>query len=746
MAFYTDIYTLIVAFTLSYALSIFPSMLKKLLLTVFASILLFGINSAQKPAKAALKKAKTQFEHQKFEEALDIYFKVQKFHPISLGDRIRMAVCYYEIGKIEEAMKYLQSIAESSKKPDPVVALCLARCHHEKNEFREAIQWYKKYLTLTSGTQKSKRRAIKDDIKRCATGLYTKNLSDEFFVQNLGENINSKGDEFAPLLSPASDEKIYFSSSRETSVGGLRNEKGLRDEKKGTYSSDIYAAFLYNGEWGEVKALSYLLNGPRYDVALDFSDNGKLMYYFQGYNLFSGEILVDTFKTFESRTTSKIHFPGPIDALQGDNHLFFFHDSILLFSSRREGGFGGADLYYSQLKKGVWQDAVNLGAEINSAYDEISPFLAEDGRTLFFSSNSTKSIGGFDIFKSEFKDDTLHWSKPENLGIPINSAADDAFFRPNAEGSIAYFSSGRKDGYGQRDIFSVNFKNALVCQTTQSTPDLFFKVAQFRQEMMAYNEGNKQKSVLNKVFNYSIQPIVFDKDADITGSKNQKTISTISTIMKNHPEIKLRLVSHSHEISGITVDVFNSIRRLDKVIELLSKEGIETNRIEMLGCGGNYPIALNAQDGTPSAIGQKFNRRIDLFFKNLGKNIKIDNLELEVPDYLQSGEYFRFKNLDKGLSFRVEIAALKQMYNGDIISRYPDFMIEKNAGEGLYHYSIGLFSNYERAEALCQELTANGIQGAKVVPFIGGWKTEGEEAKKYLTQYPGLQPYLSKLR
>lgn len=723
----------------------FPSMLKKLLLTIFSSLLFAGIIAAQKPAKAALKKAKTHFEHQKFEEALDIYFKVQKFHPLSLGDRIRMAVCYYETGKIEDAMKYLNSIAETSKKPDPVVALCLARCHHEKYEFREAIRWYKKYLSLTTGSEKNRRNAVKDDIKRCAKGMYINNFSEDNFVQNLGENINGKGDEFAPLLSPATDEKMYFSSSRETSLGGLRNEKGLRDEKNGTFSSDIFSAVLENGEWGNVKALSYLLNGPRYDVALDFSENGKLMYYFQGYNLFSGEILVDTFKTFESRTTGKNQFSGPTDALHGDNHLFFFHDTLLLFSSRRNGGFGGADLYFCKLKHGKWQQPVNLGKEINSPYDEISPFLAEDGRTLFFSSNSTESIGGFDVFKSEFVDDSLSWSRPENLGIPVNSAADDAFFRPNAEGSMAYYSSGRKDGYGQRDIYSVNFKNTLACQNTRNSPDLFFKVSDLRQEQLAGQDENKPKAGQTRVFKYTVQPIAFDKEADITGSKNQKTVSTLVTIMKNHPETKLRLASHSHEISGITVDVFNSIKRLDKIAELLEKEGIEPNRIEMLGCGGNYPLALNVQDGTPSAIGQKLNRRIDLLFQIDNKNIKIENLSFEVPDYLQSGEYFRFKNLDKGLSFRVEIAALKQMYNGDIISRYPDFMIEKNASESLYHYTIGLFSNFERAEALRLELAANGIEGAKVVPFVAGWKTEGEEAKKHLAQYPGLQQYISKL-
>ncbi|MFZ4543097.1 MAG: hypothetical protein ACOYOA_03535 [Saprospiraceae bacterium] len=689
--------------------------------------------------------AKDYFNQQKFDEALDIYFKVQKFHQITLGDRIRMAVCYYEVGKLDESLNYLRAIVQASKKLNPIVALCMARCFHEKNDFQEAIVWYKKYLSLTNSKDK-KRESIKDEIKRCATGLNIANLPEENYVQNLGESINSKGDEFAPLLSPASDEKLYFSSARETSFGGLRNETGLRDEQNGTYSSDIFSAELDNGEWGDIKALTYLLNGPRYDVALDFSKNGKLMYYFQGYNLYSGEILVDTFKTFESRTTGKHRLIGPIDALHGDNYLFFFHDTLLFFSSRRGGGFGGSDIYYSQLINNQWQNAINLGREVNSEYDEICPFLSEDGRTLYFSSNSTQSMGGFDILKSVFVDDSLHWTLPENVGLPINSTGDDAFFRPNSAGSLAYFSSNRKECYGQRDIYSVNFRNSLACQSTRSEPDLFFKIAAYQEQLLGNQNASSFNTKLNTIFTYSLQPLIFDKDSDLYGARNQKTISTIITILKKHPNIRLRLVSHSDDNSGGAIDAFNSIKRLEKIVELFAKEEIELGRIELLGCGSNYPIALNAQEGTPSEIGKKLNRRVDPYFLNETKNIKIDLSTFDVPEYLQSGEHFRFKNLDKGLCYRVEIATIKQMYNGDLVNKYPDLMIEKNAGESTYHYSLGLFSNFDKAESLCNELKIKGVENAKIVPFVAGWKSEGIAAKKHIVQYPDLQKYINKLK
>ena len=255
-----------------------------------------------------------------------------------------------------------------------------------------------------SSSNDSNRLAIKDEIKRCAQGLKIKYQKELAVVENLGENINTRFDEFASVESPNDSDKLYFSSARTRNLGGLRDEEGKLDNLKGKYSSDIFSIILQNGTWTNPKRLSNLLNSTQNDVILDFNEDGSAMLLFKGFDFFSGQILVDSFKPIEDKPIYPNRFQSSVVAERGDASPYFFNDSTLIFSSRIEGGFGGSDLYISQKSKGKWCPPLNLGNTINSAYDESTPFLAEDGRTLYFSSNTTKGIGGFDIYKASFND------------------------------------------------------------------------------------------------------------------------------------------------------------------------------------------------------------------------------------------------------------------------------------------------------------------------------------------------------
>lgn len=103
---------------------------------------------------------------------------------------------------------------------------------------------------------------------------------------------------------------------------------------------------------------------------------------------------------------------------------------------------------------GVWGKPENLGPNVNTAYDEDAPFLSDDGHTLYFASRGHPGYGNFDIYKTVLKDGK--WDKPENLGLPINSPAHDIFMVQNKDGNIGFFSSGRKGGKGDMDIYKIN--------------------------------------------------------------------------------------------------------------------------------------------------------------------------------------------------------------------------------------------------------------------------------------------------
>ena len=127
----------------------------------------------------------------------------------------------------------------------------------------------------------------------------------------------------------------------------------------------------------------------------------------------------------------------------------------MYFSSNREGGFGGRDIYRMvKLPNGEWSEPMNLGPEINGPWDEDSPFIAVDNKTLYFASNGEKSMGGFDIFIS-VRDENNNWSNPINLGTPLNSTGDDLYYTTTMDGLTGYLTSFRKDGVGEKDIYEI---------------------------------------------------------------------------------------------------------------------------------------------------------------------------------------------------------------------------------------------------------------------------------------------------
>jgi hypothetical protein len=139
--------------------------------------------------------------------------------------------------------------------------------------------------------------------------------------------------------------------------------------------------------------------------------------------------------------------------------------TLLIFSSDRPEGFGGTDLYYSRKElDGDWTTPENIGGYINTKFDEDGPFIHPDGNKLYFSSKGHNTMGGFDIFYSEFLEEKNRWTRPRNMGYPVNSPDDDVFFIWSVDGERAYFSSERADTYGNTDIYIMmrNDKNNVL--------------------------------------------------------------------------------------------------------------------------------------------------------------------------------------------------------------------------------------------------------------------------------------------
>lgn len=660
-------------------------------------------------------------------EALKRYQEEKPGDPTVLG---RLGICHYHLHQPQAALQYLEFVLQRfSRANDPDVLYYYARTLHGLGEYERAILAYKNFLRATP--EKHPLRAhVLDNLRRCATGLRTPPNAEVALVENLGDRVNTPGDEFAPLPSVTYPDRLYFSAARENTTGGLRNDEGYEDPEKGQWCSDMFFTQRTPGGWDYATLLHELLNTPRHEVALDVSNGGQVLYFFRGFTLYSGEIRTDT----AGRSAVENHlFDSPMRPEEGDCGLFFASDSLLLFASRRPGGLGGLDLYYTLRTDTGWAEPRNFGAPINSPYDETTPFLARDGRTLYFSSNHTSSIGGLDVFRATFDPIKQLWSEPVNLGTPINSPADDAFFRLSADGQTAFFSSDRLDAYGQRDLYIAYFKQPRAEQQAERT--LF---TQPSRGLIVSPEAALVQEV-------TLPVLYYQSDADILKENNRRVLQEVARLANEYADAQVLIRAHTELTGPAKFDLYQGIKRAEAAARVLTERGVLPRRVVLQSFGAAYPVALNAYpDGRPNPEGQSLNRRLEVSLVSVMEPMPL-RLTLQprpVPEGIAAPGAAALAERTQGLTFRVELIAARQIVTDDALSMFSDLMIESEAGSGSYRYCAGLFRTYAEAVALQREARATGFSDPIVWAYVDGVRITRAEAAQLVRKYPALAPYI----
>ncbi|MBL4654957.1 MAG: OmpA family protein, partial [Bacteroidia bacterium] len=221
---------------------------------------------------------------------------------------------------------------------------------------------------------------------------------------------------------------------------------------------------------------------------------------------------------------------------------FSYDGKTIYFVSNKPGGYGGRDIYKSTLdKKGKWGKSQNLGAVINSPYDEEGIFMQSDGKTFYFSSKGHTTMGGYDIFKSLLVDGK--WTEPENLGYPVNTPDDDVYFVISASGKHGYYASAKKGGVGEKDIYMITFlgpekplvlnteDNLLASITTTISEALIEPVVEVKTSSITILKGVVQDAVTQKVLEAEIE-IVDNDIGEVIASfaSNSKTGKYLITL------------------------------------------------------------------------------------------------------------------------------------------------------------------------------------------------------------------------
>ncbi len=379
--------------------------------------------------------------------ALDYYLRAAEFNPDNALLNMRIGECYLSTPRVDLSVNYLERAIELNV-PTLRVYYLLGKAYQQNYRFDEAIEQFNFYRQSLTPQEAIQQRASID--RRIAECNHAKQLINEplrVFIDNMGSSVNSEFDDYSPVLSPDGN-TLYFTSRRPLG----RNPRMDKNDNK--YFENIFMTRKVGEQWTTAELLEGRINSRTHEATSGISPDGQTLYVYRGDK--GGDLFESHFNKGRWGKLQKLPRALRSRGTQETSIVFTSDGNRVYFVSDRPGGFGGKDIWTSSRnERGRWNEPVNLGSAVNTEYDEESLYLAPDDVTLYFSSQGHNSMGGFDIFRTVFRNG--RWARPENLGYPVNSPADDLFFVMGPDDNTAWFSSMRKDNYGGSDIYQITF-------------------------------------------------------------------------------------------------------------------------------------------------------------------------------------------------------------------------------------------------------------------------------------------------
>lgn len=610
---------------------------------------------------ARIKKADKKYAIGEYYEAGEIYR--QTYRRISTKDkalRARVAFMQGESHRILNNNKAVSAYKNAIRNnyPDSLVYLHYAQVLQYQGKYKEAIKQYDIYLLTHPNdyvAQAGKYACMQVETWKKETSRYKVTLAKEFNEKRTSS--------FAPAFTTEDGDALVFTSNRQ--------EKST-DKKKKVRTSPVTGVANYNlysarknaaGVWEEIELCQGLYEEPEGEGGEDggtqkkkgtpelgvccFSPDGKTMYYtfscpVNGQDL-GAKIYVSTRAGGEWSEGRELQLFKDSSITVGHPTLNATGDT-LYFVSDAPDGFGGKDIYMAVQNGNDWTDIKNLGSKVNTADDELFPYMRQDGR-LYFSSKGHPGYGGLDLFYAVPKDTT--WSI-YNMGTPFNTQNDDFGITFAGTTENGFFSSnrGQKKGYDQIYSFTLPSMEFLVEGNVYDTngehlseatirlvgDDGTNVKAQIRRDgsyrlklqkdtryvMLATSRGFlNQKQELSTVGmtdsysyqqNFSLAPIskpvkmsnVFYEFGKWTlTADSEKGLNELVQLLNDNPNITIELSAHTDMVGNDVANKQLSLRRAQSVVDYLIQHGIDSERLTPVGYGEEKPVvvddALNKQ-------------------------------------------------------------------------------------------------------------------------------------------------------
>ncbi len=651
---------------------IFPDSIMRLLATIIlflASCLFPAAGTAQEYHTTSGKALKEYKDGVSTYEFLD-YSSAEHYFKQAIKIDNRFYEAYMMLGEMllkqrrysEAAENYHKAVIIDSIVYKPVY-FSLATAEFLSGDYVNALYHYSNYLKQEKISEKNKDQAVKN-IKNCQFAIEALKHPVPFSPVSVGDGINSGADEYWPSITADGQTMMFTRQSRPSEAAGARS----------IAQEDFYLSYLSGKDWQKAVNAGYPLNTAQNEGAQSLSSDGTYMYFTaceRPGGLGSCDIFFSAFNN--GKWSLPYNLGNPVNTSKWESQpSISANGRMLFFSSNRPGGEGGKDLWYSvKNEKGKWTYPVNLGKTINTAGDEMSPFIHFDGNTLYFSSDGQIGMGGFDIYKTRMQEDTT-WSEPQNLGYPINTYNDEMGLIIESEGQKAYFSS-KRDTQNGKNIYSFNLYesvrpdpvaylkgkvsdrengkmlvaeyelvnlstgksiasnttdgngNFLVCLPSGfnyalnvSKPGYLF----FSENFMFEGEHTVLKPYLMKI---KLSPlkvgekmllanVFFETDSWELKKESLSELNNLLDLLSDNRELVVEIGGYTDATGNNEHNLILSEKRALSVVNFLVEKGISTERLKYKGYGNTSPIGDNI-----TSEGRKLNRRTEVQILDLKK-------------------------------------------------------------------------------------------------------------------------------
>lgn len=405
-------------------------------------------------------KARLSLDNDLYLEALPNLDSLLKLYPQNLAATYLAGICVaYDEERRSKSLPMLLSVGKNKDQLDGYL-YHLAYAYEKADSVIMADKYFAEFVKEEAANPKPDKKLVEEAVHRIANLKMLNELRSKINlvqIKNIGPPVNTAASEYVPLI-PSDGSFMIYTYRGPLSKGGKQNltktkMEGPSKKEEGIYFEDVFITYHINDSaWSTPNPIQSICT-TLHDAAVTLSADGTQLIIYKNLGAGNGDLYLSK---LEGKNWTVPKYQKGLNSDKWDGSACFLPDKKhIIISSERKGGFGGRDLYIAEkIGEDTWGHVTNLGKDINSEYDEDAPFVTADGKILFFSTNGKLSIGGYDVVRSDLKDGL--WSKPYNLGKPINTDNDDKFFIVTGDGKTGYYSTQLKGGKGEQDIYTIS--------------------------------------------------------------------------------------------------------------------------------------------------------------------------------------------------------------------------------------------------------------------------------------------------